>query len=377
MAEKSDLLWGKVSLYVCEVAPEIKAWGVFFFQTNSSPSLSITEFKFSFMSFLAVCLEQEDPLRLTCHHVGRDKEGLTLPWGTWSSVVCRWLVGEEPVRFEGWVPNWPQHQGRQKRRDSFLSPKWSSQNSTPGGARCHLEPSLWLQGLHVGLPGMWFQERGCTGSAPRSVRALHPAPGAGEGAECTPVPVHPQRKKGCSPLSFLLHCWNLLQKPPVSTDSVNAFEGSCLRQAKFTFHKVSRENEVLQQSLQTDRGHRAMTVQAQRAESPTCQIFLSRTNFSWNTFSFFFLKKVENNTAYWSEDTGLSHSRESRRHLTTGSFTNTQQVCRIFTIKEREPKQHWIRLWPRERSKRLFSGRCDSYSVISSCAALFAMFSGT
>lgn len=88
MAEKADLLWGKVSLYICEAAPEIKAWGVFFFQTNSSPSPSITESKFSFTSFLAVCPEQEDPLRLTCHHVGRDKEGLTLPRGTWSSMVC-------------------------------------------------------------------------------------------------------------------------------------------------------------------------------------------------------------------------------------------------------------------------------------------------
>lgn len=36
---------------------------------------------------------------------------------------------------------------------------------------------------------------------------------------------------------------------------MNAREGSCLRRAKFTFHKVSRENEVLQQSLQRDRGH--------------------------------------------------------------------------------------------------------------------------
>lgn len=89
MAEKSELLGGKVSLYICEVTPEIKAWGIFFFQTNSSPSPSITESKFSFMNFLAVCLEQEDPLGLTCHHVGRDKEGLTLPRGTWSRVVCR------------------------------------------------------------------------------------------------------------------------------------------------------------------------------------------------------------------------------------------------------------------------------------------------
>lgn len=89
MAEKSELLGGKVSLYICEVTPEIKAWGVFFFQTNGSPSPSITESKFSFTNFLAVCLEQEDPLGLTCHHVGRDKEGSTLPQGTWSRVVCR------------------------------------------------------------------------------------------------------------------------------------------------------------------------------------------------------------------------------------------------------------------------------------------------
>lgn len=125
---------------------------------------------------------------------------------------------------------------------------------------------------------------------------------------------------------------------------MNAREGSCLRRAKFTFHKVSRENEVLEQSLQTDRGRWAMTVQAQTAEPPTCQIFLLRTNFFWNTLK---KKKKLLIGRHWSvAQSWISQRPDNRQlHKHTASLQDfhdqgawTQTALNAFSGREKEAR---------------------------------------
>ena len=147
------------------------------------------------------------------------------------------------------VPNWPQHQERWKAAQVSFHLNWSCQDSDQVGRGatwrllCSTEASTWphlargsgREVVQGSAPGAMLGSaaRGPPGSGRAGTRAAR----AAKGSACHRRWQWPRRKKGCSPLSLLLRCWNLLQNSSTSTDSMDAHRESCLKRAKFTFHK--------------------------------------------------------------------------------------------------------------------------------------------
>lgn len=204
-----------MSLYICEVTPEIKAWVVFFFQTNSSPPPSITESKFSFTSFLAVCLEQEGPLGAHLSPRGKGQGRVDPPLGylvkggvpttKWKRNPCASRAGS----LTG-------HSTREGEKDatvsSHLNEALRTQDQLGPGATwsllCGSKASTWA---HLGR-----------GSGREVVRTLIPGPCGlvpqlqrpPRVLSATPVPTTPKEK---GPFSTFLP--TVLLKPPTETTS--------------------------------------------------------------------------------------------------------------------------------------------------------------
>lgn len=166
---------------------------------------------------------------------------------------------------------------------SLLSPKLKRSGFRPGGARCHPAPPLQHRGLHAASLGTWLRKRGCTGLCTRG----HPGPGR-LAPELQGLPrVLCAIADGSGPegrravLHFHCDCaaetsYKTPQQAP--TPWMPTGDPACKGPSSH-FTRVSKGNAILQQSVPTHRGYRAERLKTETSNSPTCQIFLSRTNF--------------------------------------------------------------------------------------------------
>lgn len=166
---------------------------------------------------------------------------------------------------------------------SLLSPKLKLSGFRPGGARCRLAPPLQHRGLHVASLGTWLRKRGCAGLCTRG----HPGPGRlAPELQGPPRALHaiahgsgPEGRR--ADLHFHYGCAaETSYKTPrqAPTPRMPTGDPAC-KGPRSHFTRGSKGNAILQRSVPTHRRYQAKRLKTETSNSPTCQIFLSRTNF--------------------------------------------------------------------------------------------------